>query len=118
MKVSDEGLCAGQIVGTEGAEGGLLGGGLGGGKSSGVGRKANLQSLGLAGSLQPVRMGPPVGAKTVTSVLVNRTVQSLSQIGPIPIRVCLKPGMMWPVMGKCWAIWGIGHLALAWESTV
>ena len=51
MKVSDEGLCAGQIVGTEGAEGGLLGGGLGGGKSSGVGRKANLQSLGPAGSL-------------------------------------------------------------------
>jgi len=32
MKVSDEGLCAGQVIGTEGTEGtegGLLGGGLG-----------------------------------------------------------------------------------------
>ena len=34
-------------------------------------------------------------------------------MGPKPTRVCLKDGMMYPVVGKLWASWGSERSAVA-----
>ena len=65
------------------------------------GWRAKRQSLLVPiGSRQPVRMGVPAGEKTITSRLENWTVQSASQMGPKPTRVCLNKGMRYPVVGN------------------
>ena len=58
-------------------------------------------------------MGLPPGYNTVTSCLVNKTVQSASHMGPIPTRVLVKDDMMYPVVVKSATNCGIGIVAVA-----
>ena len=62
------------------------------------GSREKRQILAPAVSRQPVRMVVLSGAKNSTYRLENMMVHSASQIGPVPITVCLKVGMMWPVL--------------------
>ena len=62
--------------------------------------RAKHHSLDSSFSLQPVRIGLPPGEKTVTSCLVNNTVQSALHMGPTPTSVLVKDGMMYPAVGK------------------
>ena len=66
-------------------------------------------------SRQPVSMDMLYGAKTVMSRLEKVTVQSASQIGPMPINVCLDVSIMWPVVGNSWTSWGMVDLAVPAE---
>ena len=68
--------------------------------NSSVGFRAKRHSLGSFFSLQPISIGLPFGESTVTSCLVNTTVQSASHMGPTPTSVLLKEVMMYPVVGK------------------
>ena len=52
---------------------------------------------------------------TVTSCLVNNTVQSASHMGPTPTSVLVKDGMMYPVVLKSAANCGIGSVAFSDE---
>ena len=67
---------------------------------SSVGFRAKRHSIGSFFSLQPVRIGLPFGESTVTSCLVKTTVQYASHMGPTPIIVLVKEGVMYPVVGK------------------
>ena len=78
-----------------------------------VGFRANHHSLGSFFSLQPVRICLPSGDKTVTSCLVNTTLQFASHMGPTPTSVLVKEGMMYPVVGNSDANSGIGSVAVA-----
>ena len=55
---------------------------------------------------------------TTTSFFVNKTLQSASQIGPTPISVLVKEGMMYPIVGKSAANWGMGSVAVAVDFTI
>ena len=57
-------------------------------------------------------MGSPPGENTITSCLVNNTVQSTFHMGLTPTRVLVKEGMMYPVFGNCDTNCGIGSVAL------
>ena len=64
-------------------------------------------------SLHPWRIGLPSDDMKVTSCFFNTTVQFASQMGPIPISVFVKVGMMYPIVGKSAANCGIGSVAFA-----
>jgi len=66
------------------------------------GRRENRQSLALAGSRHPWRrMELSAFLKMVTLLVSKRTLQPLLQSWPMPKRLCLKVGMMLPlVMGR------------------
>ena len=64
------------------------------------GLRAKRHSLGIFFSLQTVRIVIPSGESTVTSFLLNTTVQFVSQMGPTQMSVLVKDGMMYPVVGK------------------
>ena len=64
------------------------------------GWRAILQRRGPDCSRQPVRTGLPCESLTITAARVNVTVQSASHSGPTPIKVCLNPGMMFPLNGE------------------
>ena len=81
--------------------------------NSSVDFRAKRHSLGSYFSLQPVRIVLPPGEKTVTSCLVNTTVQSASHMGPTPTSVLLKEGMMYPVVRKYDQNYGIVSIAVA-----
>ena len=49
---------------------------------------------------------------------MNKTLQSASQIGPIPINVLVKEGMMYPVVGKSAAYCGTGSVAVAVDLNI
>ena len=63
-----------------------------------------------------MRIGLPVGENTVTSCFLKRTVQFSSQMGPIPMRVFVKEGMTYPVVGKSFCSCGMGSVAVAEED--
>ena len=63
---------------------------------SSVGLSAKRHIFGICVSLHPVRMGGPLADYTVTYFEVNVTVQTASQIGPIPTNVFVKLGMICP----------------------
>ena len=75
--------------------------------------RENLHSLVSSFSLQPVRIGLPPGDNTVTSFLVNKTVQSASHMGPTPTSVLVKDGMMYLLAGISTAKCRIGSVAVA-----
>ena len=62
--------------------------------------RANRHSIGSLFSLQPVMISLPYGDKTVTSFLVNTTVQFALQMGKTPAIMLVKEGMMYPVVVK------------------
>ena len=64
-----------------------------------LGQREKRQSLAPWRSRQPVRIGAPIGLKTVTVRRVKVTVQSASQKVPMPRRDCAKFGMMWASAG-------------------
>ena len=64
------------------------------------GLRAKRLILGSFFSLQPVRIVLPSGESTITSFFLNTAVQFASQMGPTPIIVLVKDGMMYPVVGK------------------
>ena len=66
-------------------------------------------------SLHPWRIGLPCGDRTVTSYFLNTTEQFASQIGPTPISVFLKVGMMYYFAGKSAFNCGMGSVAVAIE---
>ena len=55
------------------------------------------------------------GDRTVTSSLLNTTVQFASQIGPTPMSVFVKVGMMYYFVGKSEFNCGMGSVAVAIE---
>ena len=55
----------------------------------------------------------PPAENTVTYCLVNETVQYESHMGPTPIIVLVKDGMMYPVVGKSSTKCRIGSVAVA-----
>ena len=75
--------------------------------------RENCHSLVISFSLQPVRIGLPSDEKTVTSCLVNATVQFASHMGPTPTIVLVKEGMIYPVVGKSDSNCVIGSIAVA-----
>ena len=83
-----------------------------GGSSEGCCLRAKRQSLASMCLHQPMMMGLFAGSKTVTSVFVNRTLQSKPQMRLRPIRVCLKVGTTWPMVEKDWVSWGMADLAV------
>ena len=74
---------------------------------------AKHHSFGISFSLYPVRIGLPPAENTVTSCLANKTVQSALYMGPIPTRVLVEDGMMYLVVGKSAANYGIGSVAVS-----
>ena len=80
--------------------------------NSSVGFKSKRHNIGRLFSLQPVRIGLPFGESTVTYCLVKNTVQSASHMVPTPTSVLVKEVMMYPVVGKSAANWGIGSIAV------
>ena len=77
------------------------------------GFRSNCHSLVSSFSLHPVRMGLPPGENNVTYCLVNKTVQSKSNLYPTPTNVLVNDGIMYPVVGKFDANCGIGSVAVA-----
>jgi hypothetical protein len=69
----------------------------GGGSAAGGGETArgNCHSWGPSRFCQPLRMGWPLGWKTVTDVLSKRIMQPWLAKGPRPMRVWGKDGMTW-----------------------
>ena len=78
-----------------------------------VGFRAKRHSVGSYFSLQPVRIGLLLGKNTVTSCLVNNTVQSASHMAPTPTGVLVKDDIMYRVVGKYATNGGIGSVAVA-----
>ena len=78
-----------------------------------LGLIAKRHSRGSFFFLHPWRIGLPSGESKVTSCFLNTTVQFVSQMGPTPISVLVKLGMMYPVVGKSAANCGIGRVAFA-----
>ena len=68
--------------------------------------------------LHPVKIFLPSGNITTASFFVNKTLQSASQIGPTPISVLVKEGIMYPVVGNSAANWGMGIVAVAADFTI
>ena len=64
------------------------------------GTKAILQSRAPSVSFRPVKIAVPRWSQTMIVSVLNVTVHLASQSGPIPISVCLKPGITWTVCGK------------------
>jgi hypothetical protein len=58
--------------------------------------KGNCHSQGLSRSRQPLRMGWPLGWKTVTDFLSKTILQPWLAKGPSLMRVWGKVGMTWP----------------------
>ena len=75
--------------------------------------RAERHIIGSYFSLQNVRVGLPPGDNSITSFLVNKTVQSTLHMGTTPTSVLEKYGMMYPVIGKSSASCGIGSLAVS-----
>ena len=65
-----------------------------------------IQRRGPEFSHHPVSTCVPRVSRTMTASRVNVTVQSASQSGPTPIKVCRKPGIIFPVFGNPDGIWG------------
>ena len=80
--------------------------------------RANRHSLGSFFSLQLVRTAVPFVESTVTSCFVKTTVQSASHMCPTPTSVLVKEGMMYPVVGKSDANWGMGSVSFADEFSI
>ena len=78
-----------------------------------LGLRSNRYSRVSFFSLHPWRIGLPSGKSTVTSFFLNTTVQFASQMGPTPISVLVKVGMMYPVVGESAASCGIDSVAVA-----
>ena len=78
-----------------------------------LGLRAKRHIRGSLFSLHPWIIGLPSGESTVTSCFLNTTVQFASQMGPTPISVLVKVGMMYPVVGKSAASCGIDSVAFA-----
>ena len=66
-------------------------------------------------SLHPWRIGLPCGDRNVTYSFINTTVQFASQIGPTPMSVFVKVGMMYPFVGKSEFNCGMGSIAVSIE---
>ena len=64
-------------------------------------------------SLQPVRINLPTGENTVTSFLVNKTVQSASNMRPTPTSVLVRDHMINPIVVKRSANCGIVSVDVA-----
>ena len=79
------------------------------------GLKANIHRRGSLYSIHPWRIGFLCGDSTVTSSFLNTTVQFTSQIGPTPISVFVKVGMMQPFVGKSAFTCGMESVAVAVE---
>ena len=69
-------------------------------------------------SLHSVKIVLPYGDITPTSFFVNKILQSASQIGPTPISVLVKEGIMYPVVWKSAANWGMGSVDVAADFTI
>ena len=80
---------------------------------SSVGFRAKRHSLGSSFSLQPVRIGLPLGEKTVKSCLLKTTVQSALHMGPTPTIELMKEGMIYPVVGNSDSNCRIGSIDVA-----
>ena len=57
-------------------------------------------------SHQPVSTEVPCLSRTMTASRVKVTMQSASHSGPNPTRLCWKPSMRCPLIGKPDGIWG------------
>ena len=77
--------------------------------------KANLHRRGSLSCPHSRRIGLSYGDRTVTSSFQNTTVQFASQIGPTPMSVFVKVGMMYPFVGKSEFNYGMGSVAVAIE---
>ena len=69
--------------------------------------------LGSLFSIQPARIVLPSDESTVTYFFLNNTVHSALHMCPTPISVLVKEGMMYPIVGKSAANWGMGSVAFA-----
>ena len=78
-----------------------------------VGFERNLHSRGSFVYIHPCRIFVPSGESTVASFLLNTTVQFASHMGPTPMSILVKYGMMYPVVGKSAANCGIGGVDFA-----
>ena len=70
------------------------------GRFASPGCRATFQRRGPGCSRHSVSTGMLCASLTITSALVNVTVQSASHSGPTPIRVCRNPGIICPVNGN------------------
>ena len=79
------------------------------------GLRANRHRRGSLFSLHPWRIGLPCGDRTVTSYFLNTTVQFASQIGPTPMSVFVKVGIMYTFVGKSAFNSGMSSVSVAIE---
>ena len=77
------------------------------------GFRVKRHSFGIFFYIHHARVGLPPGGNTITSCLVNKTVQSASHMGPTTTRVLVKDGMMYPLVVKYVANFRIGSVAVA-----
>ena len=78
--------------------------------NSSVGIRAKRHSFGSFFSLRPVRIGLTFGESTIKSCSVKTTVQSASHMVPTPTSVLVKEVMVYPVVGKSAANWGMDSI--------
>jgi hypothetical protein len=94
-----------------GAKGGKCAGGEGGVV------RGNCQSRGPSRSCQPLRIGWPLGWKTVTDVLSKTILQPWLAKGPKLMRVWGKAGMTWPNIVAGGSVETEASMALATEHS-
>ena len=87
-------------------------------RNSSDGFRLKHPSLDSSFSIQTVRIDLPLGDKTVTSCLVNTTLQFASHMGPTPTSVLVKEKMMYTVVGNYDANCGIGSVAVADDLSI
>ena len=78
-----------------------------------MGLREKRHSRGSLFSIHPWRIGVSSDESTVTSCFLKNTVQFVPQMGPTPISVLVKVGMMYPVVGKYYTNCGICRVAFA-----
>ena len=78
-----------------------------------LGFREKCHSRGNFFSLQPWRIGLPSGESKIASFFLNTTIQFASHMGPKPMSVLEKAGVMYPVVGKSDANCGIGRVTFA-----
>ena len=76
------------------------------GRFSSLGFREIFQRRGPEFSRHPVSTGVTRASRTITAARVNFNVQSASYIGPAPIKVWQNPGVICPMIGNPYGIWG------------
>ena len=82
------------------------------------GLRAKRHIFGTLFSLHPVKTVLLSGDITTPYFFFNKTLHSALQIGPTPISVLVEEGMMYPIVGKSDANWGMGSVAVTADFTI